>query len=245
MEKQTILFDLDDTLIQCNKYFMIVIEQFAEQMLQWFPSVNKEAIMQKQLEIDILAIEEHGLSSERFPESFVRTYEHFSQEVSRPVDPDEVEQLRNLGLRVFEMEVEALPNMFETLELLKQEGHDLYLYTGGDEENQRRKITQLELATFFEHRIFISEHKDTSTLSNILKTIKADPQITWMIGNSLRTDIMPALELGINTVYIPAENEWGYNIVEVDMEPKRAYLTLKSIKDLPEIIEHHASANNR
>ena len=77
MEKQNILFNLDDTLAYCNRYFNQVIGKFTDQMTGWFNSLTKKEIRQKQLEIDIEAISVHGLGSDRFPESFVRTYQYF------------------------------------------------------------------------------------------------------------------------------------------------------------------------
>jgi putative hydrolase of the HAD superfamily len=57
-----------------------------------------------------------------------------------------------------------------------------------------------------------------------------------MIGNSLRTDIVPALESGIHAIFIPADNEWNYNIVEVKSEPAGAYLTISSLNQVPNAI---------
>jgi putative hydrolase of the HAD superfamily len=236
MQKQNILFNLDDTLSYCNRYFNQVISEFADQMTTWFDSVTKEEIKQKQLQIDVAAINKHGLKSERFPESFVGTYKYFCDLTGREKKKDEIQYLRKLGFKVFEIPVEPIPYMSETLQRLKDEGHELYLHTGGDEANQQRKISQLELATFFEHRIFISEHKDTTALSDILKTINADPKITWMVGNSLRTDIVPALEMNIHAIYIPAETEWQYNVVEVDVQHSSAYFSVNSLQEVPEVI---------
>jgi putative hydrolase of the HAD superfamily len=239
MEKQNILFNLDDTLSYCNRYFNQVIDEFADQMTTWFNSITKEEIKQKQLQIDVEAISQHGLVSERFPESFVGSYIYFCDLTGKEMKKDEIQYLRELGFKVFEIPVEPIPYMNETLQRLKEEGHELYLHTGGDEANQRKKIAQLELTTYFEHRIFISEHKDTTALSDILKTINADPKVTWMVGNSLRTDIVPALEMNIHAIYIPAENEWQYNLVEVNVEHNSAFLTINSLQEVPDVIYKH------
>lgn len=239
MEKQTILFNLDDTLAYCNRYFNQVTDVFANQMTTWFDHLTSEEIRQKQLEIDLEAISEHGLRSDRFPESFVDTYTYFCNLFGKETKRSDIEYLRELGTTVFKIPVEPIPFMNETLAELKEAGHELYLHTGGDEANQRRKITQLELTTYFEHRIFISEHKDTTALADILKTIDADPEITWMVGNSLRTDIVPALEKEINAIYIPAETEWKYNEVDVNVEPKRAFFTLNTLLEVPEAIQNY------
>ncbi|WP_147535445.1 HAD family hydrolase [Bacillus marasmi] len=239
MEKQNILFNLDDTLAYCNRYFNTVVERFIDQMSIWFDTLTREDIRQKQLEFDLDAISVHGLASNRFPESFVKTYKYYCEKYGKEKYKSEIDYLRELGFWVFEIPVEPIPYMNETLSTLKDAGHELYLHTGGDEANQLRKISQLEITTYFEHRIFISEHKDTTALSDILKTIDADPYKTWMVGNSLRTDILPALKMEINAIYIPAESEWKYNEVEVDVEPKRAYFQLNSLREVPDAIHQY------
>jgi putative hydrolase of the HAD superfamily len=180
MNKQNILFNLDDTLVYCNRYFNHAIDLFVNQMTAWFEQVPAEEIKQKQLELDLASIKEYGLSSKRFPESFVGTYKYFCDFAGKEKKTSEIDDVRELGFKVFKIPVEPIPFMNETLKKLKEEGHELYLHTGGDEANQRRKITQLELTTYFENRIFISEYKDITALSDILKTIKADPKKTFI-----------------------------------------------------------------
>jgi putative hydrolase of the HAD superfamily len=240
MQKQNILFNLDDTLVYCNRYFNQVTGMFVDQMTKWFVSLTKEEIRQKQMELDLKAIEKYGLRSERFPESFVDAYQYFCHLTGKKQKDFEMESLRKLGFQVFETPVEPIPYMNEALQRLKEAGHELYLHTGGDEANQQRKIAQLELTIYFEHRIFISEHKDTTALSDILKTIDADPKITWMVGNSLRTDIVPALEMNINAIYIPAEIEWKYNVVDIKVEPKAAFVKVNSLHEVPDVIHKHS-----
>lgn len=239
MQKQTILFNLDDTLAYCNRYFNHVIGLFVDQMTKWFGTIPAEDIRQKQLQIDLQAVNKYGLTSERFPESFVQTYQYFCNENNKEKKKSEMDSLRELGSQVFKIPVEPMPYMNKTLQELKDAGHELYLHTGGDKANQRRKITQLELSTFFENRIFISEYKDTTALSDILKTIHAERKITWMVGNSLRTDIKPALEMNINAIYIPAETEWKFDEVDVRVQPKQAFFTLKSLREVPRTIHNH------
>ncbi|MFS0638498.1 HAD family hydrolase [Mesobacillus foraminis] len=130
MQKQTILFNLDDTLAYCNRYFAQVIDKFAEQMTVWFDSVSIDEFKRKQLEIDIKAIGKHGLASARFPESFVGTYNYFCDLMGREKEKEETDYLRQLGNQVFEIPVEPIPYMNETLTALKEEGHELYLHTG-------------------------------------------------------------------------------------------------------------------
>ncbi|WP_409302510.1 HAD family hydrolase [Peribacillus sp. SCS-155] len=241
MNPQTLIFDLDDTLIECNKYFRDATNQFAEQMQIWFPDVSENDIKAKQLEIDIKSIEIHGLNSSRFPESFVSAYQHYCKQFKRETKESEMERVRSIGLQVFQIEVEAFPYMYEVLNELQEDGHELYLFTGGDEANQSRKIIQLELETYFGDRVFIVTHKNTEALRKVLKTIKCDLRSTWMIGNSLRTDISPALELGLNTIHIPSEIEWSYNnSLEANQPALGKAMTIPSLRELPQFIRDNS-----
>ena len=135
--------------------------------------------------------------------------------------------------------------MYETLEELKKAGPELYLHTGGEEKNQWRKITQLQLAAYFDNRVFISRHKDVEALAKIMDKTDFDPTITWMVGNSLRTDIIPGLEQGIHVIYIPAPNEWHYNVVDITVKPKGAFLTLNSLNQVPAAIREYIQGHGQ
>lgn len=243
MIRQTILFDLDDTLIHCNKYFDTVLDQFADLMTTWFRAYDLTAddIKRKQYEIDSAGVSKLGFVAEHFPQSLVETYDYYSAVTGRETSAEERERLFKLGQSVYEFpNLEPYPHAWETLERLKEEGHDLYLYTGGETAIQRKKVKQMGLDAFFGDRVFISSHKTTEVLESILSREKFDRVKTWMIGNSIRTDVVPALETGINAIHIPAISEWQYNVVDISVKPKRAFLRLKSLLDVPPAIRQYS-----
>jgi putative hydrolase of the HAD superfamily len=241
MKPQTILFDLDDTLVHCNKYYDVVIEQFVDQMLTWFGAyqLSVHEVKQKQLELDTGHIQLHGFSMEHFPLSFVDAYLHYSHLFGRLPSEQETVFLTRLGKSVFECEIEPYPDMVETLTELQQDGHQLVLYTGGVEQVQWKKIKAMQLERFFADRVFIRQHKNVSALEGILLTERYDRSKTWMIGNSLRTDVGPALELGIHSIHVTAFTEWEYNIVEIDTIPKGAFLKLSALREVPPAINNY------
>jgi putative hydrolase of the HAD superfamily len=239
MNQQTLILDLDDTLIHCNKYFKEAGQKFFKQIKEWFKSLSIEEIKQKQLEFDLKSVEKHGLHSSGYVESLVNTYKYYCERFRRGFKANEIEKVREIGQSVFKREVEPFPNMYEVLNKLKDEGHQLYLFTGGDEENQQRKIDQLDLEPYFKNGIFIYQHKNKKALNKVLKSINTDIKSTWMIGNSLKTDIMPAIELGINAVFIPSEIEWCYNIVDIEMMQQGTLAELPSLLDLPVFLREH------
>lgn len=242
MNKQTILFDLDDTLIHCNKYFISVIDRFTRLMVEWFKEYQLTArdFKRKQSELDLAGVHVHGFVKDRFPQSLVETYAYFSELTGRKKKAEEENLLFRLGLSVYEQQYEPYPFMVETLDHLKNQGHKLCLYTGGDEAVQTFKVQQMNLETYFADRIFISPHKTIDVLEGVLKTMDLERSLTWMIGNSARTDIVPALEAGINAIHIPATKEWEYNSVEINVEPRSVFKKLPSLKPVPHTIKNYA-----
>jgi putative hydrolase of the HAD superfamily len=239
MNQQTLIMDLDDTLIHCNKYFEQSKMEFIELIKNWFITIPVEKIKQKQLEFDLKSVAEHGLDSSKYPDTLVSTYLYFCRKYGKGIKVDEMELIRKVGQSVFEIEVEPYPYMYEVLSKLREDGHRLYLFTGGDKRNQMRKITQLGLQAFFNDRIFIFEHKNSKALEQVLKKIDSDHRFTWMIGNSIKTDIKPALELGINAIHIPSKIEWSYNIVDIDINPRGTLSELPSLLQLPDFLSEH------
>lgn len=237
-ERQQLIFDLDDTLIHCNKFFDLILEQFAELLVDWFNDspVTAAEIRDKQIEIDVAGVHQIGFASAHFPESLVETYRYFSRIYDRKALPEEEQRLMKLGLSVYEYPVEPYPGMVETLNLLRSQGHELLLYTGGEAAIQQRKIDQMKLAEFFADRIYIRQHKNAEALEEILRSRVFDRTGTWMIGNSLRTDIMPAIAAGIRSIYVKRPNEWSYNIVELNPEQHAPTVTVSSLEEVPRVI---------
>lgn len=242
--KQHILFDLDDTLIYCNKYFFYVVDQFVDAMSTWFggsPLVTAGAIRDKQTEIDIALIGQTGFKSEHFPQSFVDTYVYFSDLTGRKRTSVEEDFLWKLGLSVYEHETEPYPNMEHTLDELATSGHELHLYTGGELLIQQRKIERMGLERYFSSRIYIRQLKNNDALEQILKEGSFDRDHTWMIGNSIRTDVVPALTAGIHAIHMRMHEEWQYNLVQIDVKPRGAFFTLDQLKDVPETIHRYVN----
>jgi putative hydrolase of the HAD superfamily len=245
MNPQLILFDLDDTLVYCNRYFDETLDLFVKKMIATFGDELHAAddVRRLQKEIDLIGVEQLGFTLDHFPQSLIDTYFYLCGRYKKPFSSKMVQTIRTLGENVYKMDIEPYPHMIETLRKLKNEGHLLYLYTGGVAEVQYRKVHKLKLEYFFGNHIHVARHKSNEEMERLLNRIHANRKNTWMIGNSLRTDIVPALEAGINAIYIPVENEWEYNIVEVTTKPKGAYFTIKGLQQLPEAINNYLKDN--
>jgi putative hydrolase of the HAD superfamily len=243
MSEQKIIFDLDDTLIHCNKYFEKTIHQFANLLAHWFqPHILHYAeIREVQHQLDLKAVKQSGFRREHFPQSMIDTYHHFARRTGRQIVRPEIKRLWELGESVYHQDFEAYPHMFETLETLQKKGHELHLYTGGEHDIQYRKVEKMGLHSFFEDRIYVAKKKATPFLESLLNEYAFDRARTWMVGNSLRTDILPAFQTGIHAIFIPAEIEWEYNQIEIDIPPGGAFFEVSGLQHVPPVIDQFLS----
>lgn len=237
--KQTIFFDLDDTLVYCNKYFYASIRQFAAALAaelgEWRVTVAE--IEEKQTEIDVAGIQQLGFASDHFPQSFVETYRYFADRYGIARSASMENLWWEIGQRVYEHEVEPYPFMQETLDKLASAGHELHLYTGGEQPIQQRKIDAMKLNLYFEDRIYVRKHKNNEALEAILAAGGFEREQTWMIGNSIRTDVIPALTAGIHAIHMKVDAEWAYNVAEIAVQPRGAFLTLDNLPAVPPAID--------
>jgi len=237
-QQQQILFDLDDTLIYCNRYFFRAIHDCTTLIQNWInhPIVTYEKIKTMHSFLDTKLITETGFKSDHFPQSFVDTYLHFNQLISRKTKQTEIDQLWEMGRAVYLHQTEPYPYMQDTLTKLQNDGHELHLYTGGEPNIQWRKIKDMGLESFFNERIHIRQKKNTAALEQILTDLNFQRERTWMIGNSIRNDIVPALSSGIHAIHVLVPEEWSYNIVSVNIEPKGEFITVNGLNEIPAII---------
>src|SRR5699024_11680480 len=108
--------------------------------------------------------------------------------------------------------------------------HDLRLLTKGAEVDQQRKVDTSNLAGYFD-AVHIVPEKNTGTYLDLLREHALDPARTWMIGNSPRSDILPARRAGLGAVYIPDEHPWSLEHAEVDTDDEKV-LRLQSFAEL-------------
>ena len=207
-ERQHLIFDADDTLWENNRYFEAAFRDFVV-------FLNHEHLSQNEIH-DVLNtfqranIKSHGYGSRSFATSLRETFKHITSVADDDPLLDEAEAY---GLRILKQEMEPVPGVESTLAKL-QSHHDLVLLTKGDPDEQRAKIARSGIEHYFDNAIVVTE-KTTETYLEALTISTFDPAKTWMIGNSPRSDINPALQAGINAVFIPHELTWQLEIEEI------------------------------
>ena len=222
--RQFFLIDGDDTLWENNVYFERAIEEFIDFLDH--SKMTREQVRAALDEIERMNVPVHGYGSASFTKNLQQTYERLAE---RDLRPEDIEHVLQLGRRIAGQPVTLIPNVAETVDYLAGR-HDLMLVTKGHPEEQRLKIERSGLETRFTATAVVSE-KAVDTYRAIVEQRQLDPARTWMIGNSPRSDINPALQAGLNAVFIPHEHTWRLEKEEVVPSDGRL-LTLRAFGEL-------------
>jgi len=206
--RQFLLIDGDDTLWENNVYFERAIEAFIDFL--GHSSMTREQVRAALDEVERMNIRVHGYGSASFTKNLQQTYERLAE---RDLRPDDIDHVLQLGQRIASQPVQLMADVAETVSYLA-ERHDLMLLTKGHPEEQRLKIERSGLESRFTATAVVHE-KAVDTYRAIVDERQLDPTRTWMIGNSPRSDINPALQAGLNAVFIPHEHTWRLEKEEV------------------------------
>lgn len=226
MSASTVLIiDGDDTLWENNVYFEQAIEDFIDFLAH--SRLSREKVRATLDEIERLNSGVHGYGSAAFARNLRETYERLAE---RAIETRHLEHVMNLGRRIVQVELDLLPGVTETLDYLKAR-HRLLLFTKGEPEEQRLKVQRSGLAPRFD-QVVVTKEKDVAAYRALLREHDVDAGQAWMVGNSPRSDINPALEAGLGAVFIPHPHTWRLEHAEV--RDDRRLLVLQSFRQLRE-----------
>ena len=209
---QTLLLDADDTLWENNVYFERAIAAFISYLNhhKYTPAEVRKTLNAVERET-ILA---HGYGLTSFTRSLVTCFERLSPE---PVTEDKAQRILGFARSIAEQEIELLPGVAETLEKLASR-HRLILMTKGNHAEQADKLGRSGLASYFSAVEIVAE-KDPATYREVLQRHGLAAQTSWMIGNSPKSDINPALAAGLNAVFLFHKDTWVLEHATLDPAP--------------------------
>ena len=225
---QTLLIDADDTLWENNIYFERAIAKFISFLdhRDYTPEMVRLVLN----EVERESIVTHGYGLHSFAHSLVETFEKLSVD---PVTPELHERIRSFAHQIADHPIEILPDVPETLQYLG-ERHHLILMTKGSPAEQSGKVERSELKEYFSAVEIVAE-KDESTYRSAIAKYALPADTTWMVGNSPKSDINPALAAGLHAVFIPHDNTWILEHEDVANAPaSQRLLVIDRFRDLRE-----------
>ena len=225
MTQKTIAFDADDTLWHNEPYFDEAQAKFCE-LFQDFAS--KQEILLLILKHQVTNLPLYGFGIKAFTLSMI---EAALELTNHKINGTVIEKIIAIGKDLLQKPVELLPNVTETLEELKGK-YKLVVATKGDLKDQHRKLHDSGLGTYFHHIEVMSDKTDLD-YTKMLNRLDCLPENFIMIGNSLKSDVLPVLNIGGIGIHIPYHTTWEYEKIDFEIQHEN----FKSIANLTELFE--------
>ena len=202
MMRNYLIFDADDTLWENNIYFEQAFDQFCDYLAH--SSLSPDQVRDVLDEIEAVNAKVHGYGSRNFARNLAQCFNHLAE---RQVSERDLEAVREFAYQILERPPQLMPGVEDTIADLHQR-HELLLFTKGEPDEQRMKIDRSGLGRFFGH-IAIVKEKHEAAYRALAQERDCVIENTWMIGNSPKSDINPALAAGLSAVYIPHPRTWS------------------------------------
>jgi len=223
---EIIAFDADDTLWQNESLYHKAKDELARILS---PYRDPNWVNRKLDEIEVSNLEVYGYGIKSFTLSMIETA---AKAVDGKIEAHTISVILGIAKRMLSAEVELLEHTEQTLVQLSS-GYDLMLVTKGDLFEQQRKISRSGIDHFFKLIEIVSE-KTPARYLDILKKHHIEVERFLMVGNSLRSDILPVVAIGGRAVYIPNENTWFHEVSGQDEIEGVEYDELEYLGQLPE-----------
>ncbi|MCB0880819.1 MAG: HAD hydrolase-like protein [Thermoleophilia bacterium] len=220
--------DADDTLWHSEGQFHVSEQRFRELMAPWVD--DEELLSSTLLQTERRNLELFGYGAKGFTLSMIETALALTD---HRVDGRRIEQIIGFGKEILAHPVELIEGVLETVAGLA-ERYRLVLVTKGDLFHQESKIAASGLGDLFDQVDVVSE-KDAATYARTLLRIGGSADRFCMVGNSLKSDVLPAVELGAYGIHVPYHLTWALEHAEADEHPH--WRTAASIAEVPGIIE--------
>ena len=221
-----IAFDADDTLWSNQPHFDQVEARLFEIMAHCGDaariSTQLNAVQRRNMQL-------FGYGAKSFMLSMIETV---IQLTDGAVTGADVQQILDMGKDLLRYPIEPLPGVVEVLTELRRRGHRLLLLTKGDLFDQESKLARSGLGDFFDHVEVVSE-KDEATYRRLLTRYGATAENFVMVGNSLKSDILPVARLGFRAIHVPYHANWIFEHVEPG---QLAGLEFHTVQDVREVL---------
>ncbi|MGZ8834055.1 MAG: HAD family hydrolase [Thermoanaerobaculia bacterium] len=226
-----IAFDADDTLWHNESVFQATEKQFSELLAHHH---SPDWVRERLFATETRNLRHFGYGVKGFILSMIETAIELTEAEIRG---DEINQIIKWGHEMLRAPVQLLEGVRETVEVLSR-GHKLMLVTKGDLFDQESKLARSGLGEYFYDVQIVSE-KDAATYKRVISRSGTAPQKFLMVGNSLKSDILPALDAGAMAVHIPYYTTWAHEQVG---SHDHKVVALGAISELPEWLEQHQAS---
>ncbi|MBL7867849.1 MAG: HAD family hydrolase [Flavobacterium lindanitolerans] len=224
MNIKVIAFDADDTLFVNEPYFQETEEKFCALMQDY---LSHQGLSQELFRVEIQNLSLYGYGIKGYILSMIEAAMKIS---NKTISVDVIEKIIEYGKELLQKPIELLDGVEETLEALHGK-YKLVVATKGDLLDQRRKLHNSGLGHYF-HHIEVMSDKQEKDYHDLLNRLEIKPQEFFMIGNSLKSDVLPVLGIGGHAVHIPFHTTWAHEKIDHKVEHKN----FKALDKITEVL---------
>lgn len=224
MNPKIIAFDADDTLWHNEPYFDEAQERFC---ILFQDYASSQEILGLILNHQIKNLPLYGFGIKAFTLSMI---ESALELTNHKISGQNIQKVIQIGKDLLQKPVELLPYVTEVLEQLKG-SHKLIVATKGDLKDQHRKLHDSGIGAYF-HHIEVMSDKAELDYEKMLGRLDCKAEDFLMIGNSLKSDVLPVLNIGGHAIHIPYHTTWEYEKIDFEIE----YDNFKSVTNIIEIL---------
>ena len=232
---QVVAFDGDDTLWHSESHFVDAHQRFCELVLPYVDDPHRIDDQVIGTERANLAL--YGYGSKAFTLSLIETAITLTD---GRITSHEISSILELGKRLLDHPIELLDGVAEVVDELARTERRLIVVTKGDLFHQEAKVAGSGLAEKFA-RVEIVSEKDVPTYRRVMAAAEVEPEHFFMIGNSVKSDVLPVVELGGHAAHLPYAYTWEFEHVPGANGAQQGYHELSSIRELPGLIERVAA----
>ncbi len=227
MALKIIAFDADDTLFVNEPYFQEVEEKFCALMSDY---LSNQGLSQELFKTEIANLELYGYGIKGYILSMIEAAMRIS---NNTISIEIIGKIIDHGKKLLQKPIELLNGVEETLAQLHGK-YKLIVATKGDLKDQQRKLHDSGLGNYF-HHIEVMADKQEVNYEKLLKRLEINADEFFMIGNSLKSDVLPVLNIGGHAVHIPFHTTWEHEKISHKVEHPN-FKTLEKISDVLEIL---------
>lgn len=220
---KVIAFDADDTLWDNETFFAEAEQKFSELLEDFLP---RHTVLRELLQTEISNLPLYGYGIKAFMLSMIETAIRISD---KKIPASVIEKMVSIGREMLEKPVVLLEDVERVLKTLKGK-YRLVLATKGDLLDQERKLIKSNLQEYFHHIEIMSEKKEND-YRKLIRHLDIDPGAFMMIGNSLKSDVMPVINIGGYGVHVPYHTTWAHEKIEVNLESDR-FIVLEKLAEI-------------
>lgn len=230
MSALLIAFDADDTLWPNQPHF----DQVEARLFEIMAHCGDAAFISRHLnDVQRHNMQLFGYGAKSFMLSMIETA---IQLTDSKVTGVEIQQILDMGKDLLRYSIEPLPGVVEVLTELRRRGHRLLLLTKGDLFDQESKIARSGLGELFDHVEVVSE-KDEATYRRLLARYSATPEDFVMVGNSLKSDILPVVKLGFRAIHVPYHATWIFEHVAPELLEGVVFQQVSDVRGVLNLVE--------